>query len=154
MIDVKPVGKDALDRLGALMWDAIHNGPSAYTAAQRQAWLPEVPKGAPWAARVGDQQIWLAQQDGMALGFVTLADGGYVDFAYVHSAAQGRGVFRHLMTALETAARTQGTARLWTHASLMAQPAFARLGFRVIRHEDVARDGQTLSRAEMEKALT
>ena len=58
------------------------------------------------------------------------------------------------MTPLEATARAEWEPRLWTHASLMAQPAFAALGFAVIQHETVARAGQTLSRAQMEKPLT
>ena len=37
--------------------------------------------------------------------------------------------------------------------TLLAQPAFAARGFRVLRHETVARDGETLDRAELEKVL-
>ena len=40
-----------------------------------------------------------------------------------------------------------------THASLMAEGAFAASGFRVIGHETVARCGQDLARAQMEKVL-
>ena len=140
--------------LGALMWDAIHNGRSVYTPAQRKAWLPTPPAGQAWADRLGDQRIWVARDGANPVGFVTLAAGDYVDFAYVRSDAQGRGVFGAMMATLESAACENGARRLWTHASLMAQPAFARAGFHVIRHETVARSGETLSRAEMEKPLT
>lgn len=153
MLDVREAHVREADALGQIMWDAIHHGPSLYSTAQRAAWMPVVPAGTGWAKRLGDQRIWVAERAGHLAGFVTLADAGYVDFAYVSPQAQGQGVFRALMTTLENAARADAEPRLWTHASLMAQPAFARLGFRVIRHETVERNGQTLDRAEMEKSL-
>ena len=125
------------DALGALMYDAIHNARSQYTAAERQAWLAA-------------QQVAVAHKGCALLGFMTLK-GDYIDLAFVAAHAQGRGVFRSLFAWVESAA--QGQQRLWTHASLMAQPAFLAVGFRVIRHETVAQKGQHLRRAEMEKLL-
>lgn len=144
----------AADALGRVMWDAIHRGPTAYTAAQRTAWLAHPPQGGVWAAKLAAQQVWVAQGAKGLVGFITLADPGYVDLAYVAPQAQGTGVFSALLTALEHTARKEGTPRLWTHASLMAQPAFAARGFHVIAHETVTRSGQQLARAQMEKMLT
>ncbi|WP_366874569.1 GNAT family N-acetyltransferase [uncultured Roseobacter sp.] len=66
---------------------------------------------------------------------------------------QGTGLFRKLYDHIEQWARGRREPRLWTHASLMAQPAFRAMGFLVIHHETVVRDGQSLARAEMEKRL-
>ncbi|MEL6889542.1 MAG: GNAT family N-acetyltransferase [Pseudomonadota bacterium] len=153
MVEIRRAQIDAADALGAVMWDAVHNGRSAYSEAQRRAWVPQVPAGADWAARLRAQRIWVAERDGALVGFVTLAAGGYVDFAFVLARVQGRGVFRALLDCVEAEARADGAARLWTHASLTAQPAFAALGFHVMRHEVVARQGETLRRAVMEKPL-
>ncbi|MEL7336471.1 MAG: hypothetical protein AAFN70_09765, partial [Planctomycetota bacterium] len=46
-----------------------------------------------------------------------------------------------------------GEPRLWAHASLMAQPAFAAVGFRAIKEETVQIDDQVLRRFEMEKQI-
>ena len=139
--------------LAQIMYDAIHHVPSHYTAAQQRAWLPAPPKGKAWSDRLAQQRVAVAQQKGDVVGFVSLAAGGYVDLAYITPAAQGQGVFRALVGMIENEARAQDQYRLHTHASLMAQPAFLALGFHVIRHESVARSGQTLDRAEMEKVL-
>lgn len=138
------------DALGALMYDAIHNARSQYTAAERQAWLAAPNTGQDWSARLAAQQVAVAHKGCALLGFMTLK-GDYIDLAFVAAHAQGRGVFRSLFVWVESAA--QGQQRLWTHASLMAQPAFLAVGFRVIRHETVAQKGQHLRRAEMEKLL-
>ncbi|WP_223421046.1 GNAT family N-acetyltransferase [Tateyamaria pelophila] len=149
----KSVAADA-DALGLVMYDAIRSGPSRYTEAQRIAWLDRPPAGGNWAVRLSTQQVWMAEAQGEPLGFLTLDETGYIDLAFVTAAAQGKGVFSALYDALEAAAMEDGLTRLWTHASLMAQPVFEARGFRVIRHETIDRKGETLARAEMEKSLT
>lgn len=152
MVRAMQPGED--DALGQVMWDAIHKGRSRYDAAQRSAWLATPPRGARWSGRLAAQDVWVAQGPGGPVGFITLGAGGYVDLAYVSAQVQGAGIFGDLYGVLEGAARRRGMGRLSTHASLMAQPAFARVGFHVLRHETVARAGQPIARAEMEKVLT
>jgi putative acetyltransferase len=149
----KAVAADA-NRLGRIMYDAINFGQSAYNPAQRLAWCAAPHAGAKWAATLSGQTVWLAERQTVPVGFVTLAPHGYIDLAFVAAAAQGQGVFSALYFALETDAWNTGERRLWTYASLMAQPAFEAHGFHVIRHETVVRCGETLARAEMEKTLT
>ncbi|MEZ5920994.1 MAG: GNAT family N-acetyltransferase [Parvularculaceae bacterium] len=86
-------------------------------------------------------------------GFMSLAAGGYVDFAYIRPAARGRGLFRALYQSIEEKARQGGVRRLWVHASLMAAPAFKAVGFTVLRAEEVTVNGASLRRFEMEKPL-
>ena len=154
MIKVRTMRAGEAEALGHVMWDAIHAAPSRYTPAQRTAWLPAPPGGDGWQNKLAGQDVWVAEDGQAPVGFLTLAAAGYIDLAYTRAAAQGRGVFTALYRALEHQARAQSLPRLWTHASLMAQPAFAAVGFHVIAHETVTRSGEVLARAEMEKVLT
>ncbi|MEM8655036.1 MAG: GNAT family N-acetyltransferase [Pseudomonadota bacterium] len=140
------------DALGRIMFRAIHEGQSVYTNAQKEAWCATPPGGTDWAARLAPMQVRVAEADGAPLGFLA-RDGSYVDFTYVLPDWQGRGVVSALYATVEADARAAGIARLWVHASLMAQPAFAAKGFRVVRLERVERFGEYLDRAEMEKVL-
>ncbi|NUH66718.1 GNAT family N-acetyltransferase [Sulfitobacter sp. S0837] len=141
------------DRLGVVMFDAIHNGPGAYDTAQRVAWLPTPPEGERWAAKLAPQDVILAERAGQMLGFMAWA-GGYIDLAFVAASAQRQGVFRALYGRVEAEARAAGLTALRVHASLMARPAFEAMGFHVIAAERVARAGAILDRFEMEKTLT
>ncbi|WP_299139011.1 GNAT family N-acetyltransferase [uncultured Tateyamaria sp.] len=152
-IHVRPTLDGEQDALGRIMFRAIHEGHSAYTPAQRSAWCAEPPAGAPWAARLTPMTVRVAEANGAPIGFMARQE-TYVDFTFVLPDWQGRGVFSALFARAEADARAEGLRRLWVHASLMAQPAFAAQGFRVIRHETVPRNGETLDRAEMEKVLT
>lgn len=150
---IRPATANDYDTLGEVMFDAIHNGPSKYTGAQSRAWAPEPRKGADWNARLSGQHVLLAEKDCDVLGFMSIERGGYVDFAYIRPSAQGTGLFRELFDAVQARAIAQGETELSTHASLMAQPAFAAMGFSVDHHETVEVDGQSLARARMIKPL-
>lgn len=141
------------DLLADIMFDAVRNGPSRYTERQRAAWVPERRSGPEWTARLRAQEIIVAEQEGKAVGFASLAAGGYVDFAYIRPEARHGGLFRQLLERIIERAAAKGETRLWTHASLTAEPAFERLGFTVRRRERVVIGGESLDRFEMEKRL-
>ncbi len=140
------------DALGRVMFRAIHDGYSDYTKAQRIAWCAMPPEGEGWAAKLAAQDVRVAEALGAPVGFIS-RDRAYVDLAFVLPEWQGRGVFSMLYDRTEADARAAGLHRLWVHASLMAQPVFAAGGFAVVRHEAVARHGEILARAEMEKVF-
>jgi putative acetyltransferase len=136
--------------LADVMFDAVRNGPSAYTDAQRQQWVPERRGGAEWTERLARQSIIVAESADEIVGFMSLADGGYIDFAYIRPSAQGSGLFRLLYAEIEKQSRADGVATLWVHASLMARPAFAAVGFLVVERQVVAIGDERFERFKME----
>lgn len=82
---------------------------------------------------------------------MSIAPDGYIDFAYIRPTAQGTGLFRKLFDWIENHSLERGDDRMWTHASLMAQPAFTAMGFAVVEHQIVNIGGESFDRAEMEK---
>jgi len=141
------------DALGAVFHAAVREAATAYSEAQRAAWSPAPRAGEAWAAHLGAQAVWLAEEDGEALGFMTLTPDGYVDLAYILARTKGRGLFRRLYNALEAEARAASLARLWTDASLHAKAPFEAVGFAVTQPETVTRGGETFKRFRMEKTL-
>ncbi|MEC8557318.1 MAG: GNAT family N-acetyltransferase [Planctomycetota bacterium] len=139
--------------LAEVMFDAVRNGKSEYTEAQREAWVPEIRSGEMWANRLAAQDLFVAEDEKQIVGFMSLADEGYVDFAYIRPAEQGSGLFRQLYESLEKHAISIGLQRLWVHASLMAQPAFSAMGFEILEEQRVKIGDQTLRRFELEKWL-
>ena len=135
------------------MFDAVRNGPSKYTQAQRAAWVPERRRGAEWESRLAAKDIAVGRDGGRIIGFMSIEGGGYIDFAFIRPDAQGSGLFRRLFELVEARARAANDARLWVHASLMAQPAFAAVGCSVVEHQIVQIGDQIFQRAMMEKPL-
>lgn len=145
--------------LALVFHKAVREGAVAYTETQRAAWSPAVKALPDWSLRMTRQNVWVAEADGRAAGFMTLEMNGYLDCAYILPHWQGQGVFRKLYEALEGQACAEGISRLYTHASLHAQPAFGAMGFEVTRPETVnmgaGPDGHDvwLPRFAMEKHL-
>ena len=145
--------------LALVFHKAVREGAVAYTETQRAAWSPAVKALPDWSLRMTRQNVWVAEADGRAEGFMTLEMNGYLDCAYILPHWQGQGVFRKLYEALEGQACAEGISRLYTHASLHAQPAFGAMGFEVTRPETVnmgaGPDGHDvwLPRFAMEKHL-
>jgi putative acetyltransferase len=139
--------------LADVMFDAVRNGPSKYTQAQRAAWVPERRRGAEWESRLAAKDIIVGRDGVGIIGFMSIEGGGYIDFAFIRPEAQGSGLFRRLFGMVEGHARAANEVRLWVHASLMAQPAFAAVGFSVVEHQIVQIGDQIFQRAMMEKPL-
>jgi putative acetyltransferase len=144
--------EDAAD-LADVFFASVREGPSPYTEAQRSAWLPARPDLCAFGARLAPMRVALAGRTDELVGFLALTPAGYVELAYIRARARGQGIFRCLYDMIEGAACDINLPRLWTHASLTAQPAFRAMGFSVIQHETVGRAGEWLARAEMEKQL-
>jgi putative acetyltransferase len=141
------------DSIADVMFDAVRFGKSHYSPDQRAAWMPERRSGPEWYGRLNAQRIWVAEDSCEMLGIMSLADHGYIDLAFIRPSAQGSGLFRKLYEQIERTAVSEGQTRLRVHASLMAEPAFSKMGFIVIAKESVEVRGQTLDRFEMEKRL-
>ena len=139
--------------LADVMFDAVRNGQSKYTSAQRAAWVPERRAGVEWESRLAAKDIIIGRDGDRIAGFMSIEGGGYIDFAFIRPDAQGSGLFRRLFGMVEARARAANDARLWVHASLMAQPAFAAVGFSVVEHQIVQIGDQIFQRAMMEKPL-
>lgn len=141
------------DALGALMFEAVREGPTRYTEAQSKAWMPAQHQGPDWSKRLSGKHIIVAANADGLLGFMTIEPGGYIDFAYIRPQAQKTGLFRRLFEAATEQATAWDETQLSTDASLMAQPAFAAMGFTIDFYESVEVAGQTLARARMTKPL-
>ena len=139
--------------LADVIFDAVRNGASKYTEAQRVAWVPERRSGPEWAARLASKAIAIGRDGTHITGLMSIEPGGYIDFAFIRPERQGTGLFRALFNMVEAHARALQEPRLWVHASLMAEPAFAAVGFAVTESQIVQIGGQDFSRALMEKTL-
>ena len=141
------------DELADIMFDAVRNGASQYTEEQRAAWVPARRAGDEWTGRLDRHRSWWGSRTGT--WWVSPA---WRTAAMSTSPTSGRerrspGLFRQLLSRIIAEAAARGEPRLWTHASLMAEPAFATLGFKVTKREQVRIGDQLFDRCEMEMLL-
>ena len=140
--------------LGVVFHRAVREGAShRYDPAQVAAWAPEVSSGPGWEARLSEADTVVAVEGDDRLGFMNVDDNGYLDLAFVLPERMGQGVSDLLYAVLECRARARGIERLTTQASLLAEPFFARHGWRIVRRQEVEMGGVVLKNAWMEKPL-
>ena len=85
------------------------------------------------------------------VGFAELEGDGHVDTLYVHHGFQGRRIASRLLARIEAEARRLELSRLYTEASITAEPFFRRRGFLVVRPQLVEVRGRTFRNFVMEK---
>ena len=144
---------DAAPLLAVFQDSVCRSAHEHYSSAQLAAWAPDQTDLRAWADRRASHPTWVAEAEGEAIGFIDLESDGHLDMLYVKAAFQGRGVASALLETVLSAARVQGLGRIFTEASLTAQPFFARHGFQVLGEQMVERHGQKLVNVRMEKPL-
>ncbi|AZQ67334.1 GNAT family N-acetyltransferase [Silicimonas algicola] len=134
------------------VFHAAVQAAEAYSEAERAAWSPAVPTVEAWTRRLDGLDVVVAEVGGEVAGFMCLKD-DLLDLAYVHPTFARQGVGHALYAVVEGRARSVGVTRLRTEASLVAEPFFLRHGWRVVRRQEVVRNGVALRNAVMEKVL-
>lgn len=142
------------EALASLFTESIHTlAVHDYDAEQRDAWAPRPPNIGEWRQRLGSLTTVVAQEDATCLGFISYETDGHVDLLYTAPGSARRGVATALLAAATTQLQALGITELFTEASLVAAPFFARQGFEVTEEQNVERRGVRFRRFAMRKRL-
>lgn len=165
MIEIRRFeGQDA-EQLAQLFHDTVRQvNLGDYTSRQVRAWAPDDLQFRDWAVcaerftyvAVDSAVSYRARQGGeqnLIVGFGELEPSGHIDCFYCHKDYQRRGVGSQIYRALEAKAGELGLNRLFTEASKTAKPFFERMGFSVIRAQQVVCRGELFTNYAMQKQL-
>jgi putative acetyltransferase len=125
-----------------------------YSVAQVEAWAGPAPDPEMWERRIAEddaRNVFVATKEDRVVGFAELEEDGHVDTLYVHHQYQGCGIASALLDQIEAEARSIGLRRLYTEASITAEPFFRRRGFSMVRPQDVEVRGHTFRNFVMDK---
>jgi putative acetyltransferase len=147
----RPTDTSTLARLFTDTVGAINS--TDYSPEQIAAWASEPPDLNHWRDRLSSRMVFVAEHDTEITGFVTFEANGHLDHLYVHHRFQRQGVATALCRRVEHEARSTGTMRLFTEASITARPFFERIGFQMIAPQTVAHRGVSFTNFRMEKFL-
>ena len=154
---IRPYSDKDLAAVAQLFTDAIHGlAATHYDEAQRKAWAPQPPDLGIWERRLKPLKVLLAhdaENSDALLGFVGYEEDGHIDLMFTSPLAARRGVASQLLGRAEAALRELGVAGLYTEASLLGQPFFARQGFTVKEEQHIELRGAQFRRFAMVKAL-
>lgn len=134
--------------LTELFYNTVHTvNAKDYTKEQLDVWATGHVDLEEWNRSFQEHYSIVAVEDGIITGFGDIDKTGYLNRLYVHKDYQGKGVAAAICDKLE---RTiQGT--IVTHASITARPFFEKRGYRIIKEQQVERQGIMLTNYIMEK---
>lgn len=135
-------------KLAELFYHTVHTiNAKDYTKEQLNAWATGNVDLEKWNQSFQEHNSVVAVEDGVLVGFGDIDETGYLDRLYVHKNYQGKGIATAICDKLEQT--VQGT--VVTHASITAKPFFEKRGYKVVREQQVERQGVLLANYVMEK---
>lgn len=136
------------EQLTKLFFQTVHSvNAKDYTKEQLDVWATGTVDLKEWDKSFTEHYTVVAIDNNIIVGFGDIDKTGYLDRLYVHADYQGKGVATAICNRLEQA--VQG--KITTHASITAKPFFEKRGYRVIREQQVERQGVALTNFVMER---
>lgn len=131
-----------------LFYNTVHTvNAKDYTKEQLDAWAKEQVDLEKWNQSLQEHYSIVAVEDEVIVGFGDIDKTGYLDRLFVHTDYQGRGIATAICNQLEQAVKGDIT----THASITAKSFFEKKGYRVVKEQQVERQGVFLTNFYMEK---
>lgn len=141
-------------RLREVFHSSVHGlARDWYSAEQLAAWAPQDYDAAAWAQRLQQARPWVAECDGIIVGYADMQPDGHIDQFFVAAEAAGCGVGTALMRHLRQQATVGGLAQVHADVSRAAEGFFARHGFVVDAVQTVVVRGVALQNARMVLSL-
>lgn len=131
-----------------LFYHTVHTvNAKDYTKEQLDVWATGQVDLEKWNQSLQEHYSIVAIEDEVIVGFGDIDKTGYLDRLFVHANYQGRGIATAICNQLEQAVKGEIT----THASITAKPFFEKRGYKVIKKQQVKRQGIFLTNFCMEK---
>lgn len=136
------------EELAGLFYNTVHTvNAKDYTKEQLDVWATGQVDLKTWDRSLQEHFSIVAVEDDTIVGFGDMDQTGYLDRLYVHSEHQGKGIATAICDRLEAA--VQGN--VVTHASITARPFFEQRGYKVVKEQQVERQGIFLTNFVMIK---
>lgn len=136
------------EELAGLFYNTVHTvNAKDYTKEQLDVWATGQVDLKTWDRSLQEHFSIVAVEGDTIVGFGDMDQTGYLDRLYVHSEYQGKGIATAICDRLEAA--VQGN--VVTHASITARPFFEQRGYKVVKEQQVERQGIFLTNFVMIK---
>ena len=143
-----------LAEMKQLFTDTItHICKKDYDDIQIEAWKLGAGNEIRWQKVIETQYVLIAEYNGKITGFISLDQGNYIDFLFVHKDYQNQGIAFQLYQLIEHEAIRQEKAFLTADVSRTAKPFFERVGFSIVWEQSIPVRGVELTNYKMEKKL-
>lgn len=131
-----------------LFYHTVHTvNAKDYTREQLHVWATGQVDLDKWNQSLQEHYTIVAVENDVLVGFGDIDSTGYLDRLFVHADHQRKGIAAAICDRLEQA--VSGT--ITTHASITAKPFFEKRGYKVVKEQQVERQGIALTNFVMEK---
>ncbi len=134
--------------LTELFYNTVHTvNAKDYTKEQLDVWATGQVDLKTWNQSLQEHFSIVAVDDNMIVGFGDIYKTGYLYRLFVHSRYQRKGIATAICDQLESAVQEN----IVTHASITARPFFEKRGYKVVKEQQVERQGIFLTNFVMLK---
>lgn len=131
-----------------LFYNTVHIiNAKDYTKEQLDVWATGEVDLEKWNQSLQEHYSIVAVDNEIIVGFGDVDKDGYLDRLFVHADYQGKGIATAICKQLEQAVE----GKITTHASITAKPFFEKRGYKVMKKQEVERQGIFLTNFVMEK---
>lgn len=136
------------EELAKLFYHTVHTvNVKDYTKEQLDVWATGQVDLEKWNQSLQEHYSVVAVDDNIIVGFGDIDKTSYLDRLFIHADYQGKGIATAICNHLEQA--VQGNIQ--THASITARPFFEKRGYKVVKEQEVERQGVFLTNFVMVK---
>ena len=135
--------------LTELFYNTVHNiNAKDYTKEQLDVWATGKVDLEKWNESLQEHFSVVAVDDEIIVGFGDIDKTGYLDRLFVHASYQRKGIATATCNQLEQTVQGDIT----THASITAKPFFEKRGYKIVKEQQVERQGIFLTNFCMKKS--
>ena len=135
--------------LTELFYNTVHNvNAKDYTKEQLDVWATGKVDLEKWDESLQEHFSIVAVDDEIIVGFGDIDKTGYLDRLFVHASYQRKGIATAICNQLEQTVQGDIT----THASITAKPFFEKRGYKIVKEQQVERQGIFLTNFCMKKS--
>ena len=135
--------------LTELFYNTVHNvNAKDYTKEQLDVWATGKVDFEKWNESLQEHFSVVAVDDEIIVGFGDIDKTGYLDRLFVHASYQRKGIATAICNQLEQTVQGDIT----THASITAKPFFEKRGYKIVKEQQVERQGIFLTNFCMKKS--
>lgn len=139
------------EQLAELFYQTVHNvNAKDYTQEQLDVWATGNVNLEKWNKSFLEHYTIVAINDEIIVGFGDIDKTGYLDRLFVHKDYQKQGIASIMCNELEQSVKGN---KITTYASITAKPFFEQRGYKVIREQQVIRNGISLTNYVMTKSI-
>lgn len=137
------------DKLAELFYQTVHTvNAKDYTEEQLNVWATGNVNLQDWDQSFLKHRTVVAIENNEIAGFGDIDETGYLDRLYIHKDYQRQGIASSICDELERSVKAK---QITTHASITAKRFFQNRGYRVVKEQEVVRQGIALKNYVMEK---